>query len=167
MPTAPPRDTKWKNVGAILVPTSSAYGPVRYQGPVWSCYAHSPMGAVMASYGILATLTGPGWKTVAEHEIVPGAGQRAFIAAGEKQQYKPPAPGSVSQPVGFQVVSYSPASATIESLSGGSGSYTASEQTLSWTGGDWKIVVTPSGSTGPDPQTVSSSAGFVLWGSGA
>lgn len=165
MPTSPPRDTAWKNVGVVLVPTSPTYGPNRYQGPVWSCYSHTPMGAVMASYGILSTLTGPGWKTVAEHEIVPGPGQRAFVAAGEQQKYRPPAPGSVSQPVGFQVVSYSPVSATIESLSGGSGSeYTANEQTLAWAGGDWKLVVTPNGSAGPDPQTVSSSAGFVLWG---
>lgn len=166
MPTKPPGDIKWRNVGAVLVPTSSAYGPTRYQGPVWSCYSHTPMGAVMASYGLLSTLTGPEWKTVAGREIVPGPGQRAFVSAGEKQKYTPPAPGSVSQPVGFQVVSYSPASATIESLAGGGGSaYTVSEQTLAWSGGDWKLVVTPDGRTGPDPQTVSSSAGFVLWGS--
>lgn len=165
MPTSPPRDVKWKNVGAFLVPTSGTYGPTRYQGPVWSCYSHTPMGAVMASSGILATLTGPDWKTVAEHEIMPGPGQEAFIAAGEKQKYTPPAPGSVSQPVGFQVVSYSPMSATVEALVGGAGSqYTVTEQTLAWSGGDWKLVVTPSGTTGPDAQTVSSSAGFVLWG---
>lgn len=62
-PTAPPSDLTWRNVGTVLVPVSAADGPARHTGAAWSCYAHSPMGAVLASYGIPATLTGPGWLT--------------------------------------------------------------------------------------------------------
>jgi hypothetical protein len=125
------------------------------------------MGAVLASYDILAALTSPQWKTAAEQEILPGPGQQAFIKAGEQQKYQPPKPGSIAQPVGFQVVSYTPSSATISALAEDGGSqYQATQTTVAWSGRDWKLVVTPDGSTGPDPQVVSSAAGFVLWGGG-
>jgi hypothetical protein len=167
IPTQPPRDLVWRNVGAVLVPVSAAEGPARYAGPAWSCYAHSPMGAVLASYGIFAALTSPGWHAVAERQIVPGTGQQAFIRAGEHQGYRPPQPGQVAQPVGFTVVSYTPQQATTEALADpGNGQYQVNQRTVAWVNGDWKLVVTPDGRTGPDPQLVSSAAGFVLWGGG-
>lgn len=167
IPSSPPRDLAWRNVGAILAPTSASEGPTRYRGPIWSCYAHSPMGAVLATYDILDTLTGTQWKAVAEHEILPGPGQKAFIEAGDKQKYQPPKPGSVAQPVGFQVVSYTPQQATISALAeDGTTQYQVTQTSVAWSGGDWKLVVEPDGSSGPDPQVVSSSAGFVLWGGG-
>lgn len=165
IPVSPPPDLTWRSVGAVLVPTSATEGPTRYAGPTWSCYAHSPMGAVLASYGIFATLTSPGWRTVAESEIVPGPGQRAFIKAGGQQPYQAPQPGSIAQPVGFAVASYTPQQATIETLADdGNSQYQVTQRTVAWSGGDWKLVVTPDGGTGPDPQIVSSAAGFVLWG---
>ncbi|MBO0806428.1 MAG: hypothetical protein J2P25_25545 [Nocardiopsaceae bacterium] len=167
VPATPPRDLAWRNVGAVLVPTSATEGPTRYAGATWSCYAHSPTGAVLAAYGILATLTSPRWKEVAEREILPGPGRRAFIHAGEKQKYKPPKPGQVAQPVGFQVVSYTPRQATVSALaSDGGGQYQVTQISVAWSGGDWKLVVTPDGRTGPNPQAVSSAAGFTLWGGG-
>ncbi len=165
IPTAPPSDLVWKNVGALLVPTSDASGPTRIDGPVWSCYAHTPMGAVMAAYAIFATLTSPGWHTVAEREIAPGPGRQAFIAAGLSQPYQPLSPQHAAQPAGFAVVTYTPAQATIETLSdAGSGQFQTDQRTVAWVGGDWKLVMTPDGTIGPDPQVVSSANGFVLWG---
>lgn len=167
IPTSPPRDLAWRNVGAILAPTSASEGPTGYTGAIWSCYAHSPMGAVLATYDILDTLTSAQWKVVAEHEILPGPGQQAFIKAGDKQKYQPPKPGQVAQPVGFQVVSYTPQQATISALAeDGTTQYQVTQTSVAWSGGDWKLVVEPDGSSGPDPQVVSSSAGFVLWGGG-
>lgn len=123
------------------------------------------MGAALASYGIFATLASPGWHTVAESEIVPGPGQQAFIKAGDRQKFQAPQPGSIAQPVGFTVTSYTPQQATIETLADdGNSQYQVTQRTVAWSGGDWKLVVTPDGSTGPDPQIVSSAAGFVLWG---
>jgi hypothetical protein len=167
IPTAPPPDLVWKNVGAILVPTSATAGPGRIEGSIWSCYAHTPTGAMLAAYDIFATLTGPDWHAVAEREIAPGPGQRAFIAAGLSQKYAPPQPGTVAQPVGFTVVTYTSQQATIQTLSDdGNGAYLSDQRTVAWIGGDWKLVMTPDGTVGPDPQVVSSANGFVLWGSG-
>jgi hypothetical protein len=164
-PTAPPDDLRWKNLGAMLVPTSATAGPTRYDGPVWSCYAHSPLGAVMAAYDIFAGLASPDWHTVAEHEVAPGPGQQAFITASQSQTYQAPPPGSIAQAVGFEVVSYTPQQATIEALaSAGTDAYQADERTVAWIDDDWKMILTPGGSTGPDIQLVTSAGGFVLWG---
>jgi hypothetical protein len=165
MPTAPPSDFAWKNVGALLVPTSKTYGPTRYAGAVWSCYSHTPMGAVMAAYGIFSTLAGPGWRAVAEQEVAPGPGRQAFIDAGLSQSYQPLSSQDAAQPAGFTVVSYTPAQATIETLSdSGNGLFQTEQLTVTWQDGDWKLVLTPQGTVGPDPQVVSSDSGFVLWG---
>lgn len=164
IPTAPPSDLQWKNIGPMLVPTSATAGPTRYQGPVWSCYAHSPMGAVMAAYDIFAGLASPDWRTVAEHEIAPGPGEQAFISISETQTYQAPAPGQIAPAVGFEILSYTPQQATIEALASAGDGYQADEWTVAWVNGDWKIVVTPDGKTGPDTQLVTSADGFVLWG---
>jgi hypothetical protein len=123
------------------------------------------MGAVMAAYGISGTLASPGWRTVAGQEIAPGPGRQAFIDAGLSQSYQPLSSQDAAQPVGFTVVSYTPAQATIETLSdGGNGLYQSEQITVTWQGGDWKLVLTPQGTVGPAPQVVSSDSGFVLWG---
>lgn len=169
IPIAPPSDLAWKYAGAVVAPTSATAGPARYDGPVWECYAHTPMGAVMASYDIVATLASPGWHTVATQEIAPGPGQRSFISASEGQTYQPLQPDEVAQPVGFQVVTYSPQQATIETLAadGANGEYQADERTVEWVDGDWKLVMNSAGEIGPDPQILTSAQGFVLWGGGS
>ncbi|MBV9450746.1 MAG: hypothetical protein JO345_33135 [Streptosporangiaceae bacterium] len=165
IPTAPPADLRWKNVGPMLVPTSATAGPMRYQGSVWECYAHSPMGAVIAAYDIFASLASPDWRTAAEHEIAPGPGEQAFIAAGNSQTYQAPAPGQIAPAVGFEILSYTPQQATIEALASAGDGYQADERTVAWVNGDWKMVLTPDGKPGPDTQLVTSADGFVLWGS--
>lgn len=165
IPATPPGDVRWKSMGAILAPTSATYGPARYDGPVWECYAHNPTGAVLATYGIFAGLASPDWHTIAEHEVVPGQGQQSYIAASERQTYSEPAPGDIAQAVGFEVLAYTPRQATVETLANaGDDQYQASEFTVAWYDGDWKMVLTPDGRSGPDPQLVTSTDGFVLWG---
>jgi hypothetical protein len=165
IPTAPPADLLWKNVGAFTVPTSATYGPTSYRGAVWSCYRHDPMGAVIAVYVIMAGLASQNWHAVAHAQIVPGPGQQAFIAASDQQSFQPASPDQVAQPVGFQVVTYTPQQATIDALAdAGDNQYQAEQTTVAWSGGDWKLVATPDGETGPDPQFVSSANGFILWG---
>jgi hypothetical protein len=164
VPAAPPADLQWKNINAFLVPVSAAYGPLRAGGTVWQCYPHDPMGAVLAAYDINAGLGSPAWKAWAEQDAVPGQSRQAFIAAGEKQAYQAPAPGEVAQDVGFEVIAYTPQQATVEALADGGENYFANEFTVAWYDGDWKLVLTPDGSTGPTPQFVTSTDGFTLWG---
>ena len=169
IPTAPPSDLQWKGVGAIEVPTSASDGPFRVQGDVQSCFAHSPMGAVIAAYDIFGSLLSPqGMTAAALAGLAPGPGRQVYIAGTHAQGIPTLTPGELVQPVGFQVVAYTPEQATIETLaSAGGQSYQADERTLVWSGDDWRLLLTPDGSIGPDPQLVQSAAGFVLWGSGS
>lgn len=166
IPASPPADLKWRNVGAVLVPTSATYGPTKYSGQLWTCYRHDPMGAVLAAYEILAATITPDWRQVAEQQIVPEPAQQAYIQAGETETLPTLSPGEVVQPVGFEVVSYTPQEAIIMTLgtSGSSSYYQTDQRTLAWSGGDWKLHLEPGGRIGPDPQQVSSANGFVLWG---
>jgi hypothetical protein len=165
IPTAPPPDLAWKNIGPVLVPVSAMYGPIRYRQDLWTCYRHDPMGAVLAAYDIVAASITSEWLQVAEDQFAPGQGLQAYIAATRQQTLQPPQPDQVAQPVGFQVVSYTPQQATIETLAdAGNDQYQVDQRTLAWDNGDWKLVLTPEGNIGPDPQLVSSASGFVLWG---
>jgi hypothetical protein len=167
IPTAPPDDLTWKNIGPVLVPVSATYGPTRYDKGLWTCYRRDPMGAVLAAYEIEAAAITSDWLQVANSQFVKNAGQQAFITATEQQPPSPPQPDQVAQPTGFQVVSYTPQQATIETLAdSGDGEYQAVQNTVAWSDGNWKMLLAPDGSNGPDPQIVDSTSGFVLWGGG-
>lgn len=169
IPTAPPTDLRWKGIESIEVPTSASDGPFRVHGDVQSCFAHSPMGAVIAAYGIFGTLLSPqGLTSAALAGLAPGPGRQVYIAGTRAQGIPTLTPGELVQPLGFQVVAYTPQQATIETLASANGqSYQTDERTLVWSGGDWRLLLTPEGSIGPDPQLVQSAAGFVLWGGGS
>jgi hypothetical protein len=165
IPPGPPLDLAWRNIGKIPVPVSASVGPVRFGRPAWTCYAHSPIGAVMAVYGISAALSGPDWQAAAAREIVPGPGQQAFIMAGQHQHYVPPA-ARVARPVGFTVVAYTARQATIEIVAVAGSEFAAGFRTVVWDGADWKLAMMPGGMAGPGPELLSSAAGITMWGEG-
>jgi hypothetical protein len=146
------------------VPVSQAAGPERQSG-VAQCYAHSPAGAVLAAFGIPAALCGSHWRAATALEVLPGPGRHEFLAAGALQGFTPPA-GTITRPVGFAVVSYTHAQATVETLVADGSGYAASFRTLVWADGDWKLVMLPDGTAGPGPQVITTAAGFTLWGGG-
>jgi hypothetical protein len=167
MPAAPPSDVTWKSIAAVPVPVSASYGPTRYRGALWTCYRHDPMGAVLAVYEITAAVISSDWHQVVAAQFVPGPGQQAFISQSELETLPAVQPDQVAAPVGFQVVSYTPRRATIDTLAeAGNGEYQVVQNTVAWSAGDWKILLSPDGSNGPDPQLVSSTDGFILWGGG-
>jgi hypothetical protein len=165
IPSGAPPGVAWRHLGAMPVPVSPTAGPAHRTGAAWRCYAHSPTGAVLAAFGIPAALCGPSWRPATALEVLPGPGRRAFLAAGALQRFTPPA-GTITRPVGFAVVSYRWAQATVETLVADGSEFAASFRTLAWSHGDWRLVMLPDGTTGPGPQIITTASGFTLWGGG-
>jgi hypothetical protein len=165
IPSGAPPGVAWRHLGAMPVPVSPTAGPAHRTGAAWRCYAHSPTGAVLAAFGIPAALWGPHWRGATTLEVLPSPGRKAFLAAGALQRFTPPA-GTITRPVGFAVVSYRWAQATVETLVADGSEFAASFRTLAWSHGDWRLVMLPDGTTGPGPQIITTASGFTLWGGG-
>ncbi|MFG2882155.1 hypothetical protein ACGFYV_07485 [Streptomyces sp. NPDC048297] len=166
-PKAPPKDFSWKADGTGLVPVSKTAGPLKFDGPVWSCYAHTPMGAVLAAQAITDHFNYPGWRTVVDRQVVPGAGRDALIASRAGEEDKPTSgqadPGGYA---GFTVLSYNRQEATVMILVRGpnAGTYGAASMTVRWQDGDWKVVPDTDGTIYSGTSQVSGTNGFVTWG---
>jgi hypothetical protein len=165
IPSGAPPGVAWRHLGAMPVPVSPTAGPAHRTGAAWRCYAHSPTGAVLAAFGVPVALCGPHGRAATALEVLPGPGRRAFLAAGALQRFTPPA-GTITRPVGFAVVSYRWAQATVETLVADGSEFAASFRTLAWSHGDWRLVMLPDGTTGPGPQIITTASGFTLWGGG-
>lgn len=165
-PTAAPRDFHWKANGTGLVPVSRTVGPLKYDGPVWSCFAHTPMGAVMAVHSITDHLSYEGWRKVVDQQVVPGAGRDALTAtraqSGDKSTTGSPDAGGY---VGFTVLTYNESQATVMVLvrGMGDGGYGAASVTVRWQDGDWKLAPEPDGTIYSGVSQVSGTNGFVTW----
>ncbi|MBO8188874.1 hypothetical protein [Streptomyces spirodelae] len=164
-PTSPPKDVAWKTLDRTSVPTSPSAGPTRFNGPVWWCYAHTPMGAVMAAHGILTHMSSADWRTVAEQQLVPGDGKKQFISQRStvsQADVEGQEPGVYS---GFSVPSYSKKAAEVRILiKSASGSLSATTVSMRWDGGDWKVEPRSNGSLFSSPTSAMSNGGYVKWG---
>jgi hypothetical protein len=165
-PTEAPRDFHWKANGTGLVPVSKAAGPLKYDGPVWSCFAHTPLGAVMAAHSITDHLSYDGWRKVVNKQVVPGAGRDALIASRSQEADKsttgsPDAGGYA----GFTILSYDETRATVMVLvrGMGDGGFGSASVTMRWQDGDWKLSPDPDGTVYSGVSQVSGTDGFVTW----
>ena len=103
LPAAPP-GVSWTSIGIVPVPVSPTAGPLRRSGPVWSCYAHTPMGAVIAAHVIPALLLTGHWRTVVDQAVVHDAGRTAFLRASAHQPRAHLSPGQIPTPEGFHIL---------------------------------------------------------------
>lgn len=164
-PTKVPTDFRWKADGTGLVPVSRTAGPLKYDGPVWSCYAHTPMGAVLAAQAITDHLSYPGWRKVAERQIVPGDGRDALIASRSQEDDKPTSgKADAGGYAGFTVLAYDKEKATVMLLlRGPNTSYGSASVSVQWQGGDWKVAPDPDGTIYSGMAEVSDTKGFTTW----
>lgn len=167
VPDYTPAGVTWRIYQTIALPYSKTAGPEYVNGDIARCYAHDPTGALIAATQISARLVAAPSVDVARHQVVPGAGQRSFIkqdSAAIAKQQGGNQPGDFAQFAGFKYVNYSPATAVVELVTQATnGSYEAGAVTVSWNGGDWKLVLQPDGSTSPNAFPVTSLVGFAAW----
>ena len=167
VPQYTPQGITWQLYQTVALPYSKAAGPVVVDGGVARCYAHDPLGALLAASQISARyLVAPDWKHVLQLQVMPGKGREAY--AKLRAQYGNTGgnqAGSYNQLAGFKFVTYSPATAVIEMASkNGQGALQAGPVTVQWSGGDWKLQLQPDGSSSPQQLPISSLVGFATWG---
>ncbi|MGW7277392.1 hypothetical protein ACWGIV_03570 [Streptomyces sp. NPDC054844] len=164
-PTAAPADFAWKANGTGLVPVSETAGPLKFDGPVWSCFAHTPQGAVMAAHAITDHLSYKGWREVVEKQVVPGPGRDALIASRSREEDKPlsgkPDAGGYAA---YTVLTYNKSETTLMMLLRGPGTaYAATSVNVKWHDGDWKLAPEPDGTIYQGMSRVSGTKGFITW----
>jgi len=159
-PATTPTDTKWELVGKIAAPTSpTQYGPGKTEANgLRSCFAHSPTGALYAASNV-AVLSATGKaRLVYEQLAVPSPERDALLNQPEPQETSP----VTAQIAGFQIRSYDGDRAVIViAAKGSNGALVSVPVPLQWNGGDWKVVVPATGSTGGGQ--ISDLSGFIPW----
>ncbi|MBB6399702.1 hypothetical protein BKA00_006616 [Actinomadura coerulea] len=164
IPRTAPRQVFWKRFEGVAVPFSSSVGPLDVRGDIARCYAHTARGALFAAVQISVRLDrSTRWRKIMEKQVVQGVGKQAFARVRAAGQRVPA--GRASQIMGFRVVSYTPETAVVGTVSRDPvrGGYTARTTTVKWES-DWKLAPTSAGSTGSVPQDVDSLSGYVFWG---
>ncbi|MBO2455271.1 hypothetical protein J4573_49885 [Actinomadura barringtoniae] len=167
LPRTAPRQVWWQRFKGVAVPFSPAVGPMQVKGDTARCYAHSPRGALIAAVQISVRLDrSTEWRGILEQQVVAGEGKTAYARARASQPLV--ADGDAAQIAGFRIVSYTPDTAVVGTVSrdparGTRTTHTARTTTVKWDG-DWKLAPTTHGSTGSTPQVVKSLSAYVFWG---
>jgi hypothetical protein len=93
-PVQPPTDVTWQPLNGGKIPLSATAGPLLTSGPVLWCFAHTPMGAVMAANVIPRQMSGGDWR---DHGRAAGRAGRiarhlrgdAFVPAARRRSTPP------------------------------------------------------------------------------
>ena len=155
VPAEAPETDAWPAYHGTGIPVSARYGPIDRDGEVWTCFSHSPTGALFAGAYIRAA---SGTPEVREQYFSddPALDEGASEADG-------------IQLVGYKFTSYDSTIVSIElvyegSQNGESG-LVAFPVTLYWENGQW--VVHAADMETDTPHSVTGLTGYVPWSVGA
>lgn len=149
----------WTLVGAYSLPVSATDGPgVQVPAGPWSCFTHTPSGAVLAgiTIGMRANGVAENWQDVARAQTMPGPGQDALLA-------KPLPDAEVVTVRGFSIAGYSDQRATIRYYLHSSSADASCTTDVQWSNDDWRLVLTDNGSTSSG-CALGAPADFTPWG---
>ncbi|WP_198348093.1 hypothetical protein [Plantactinospora sp. KBS50] len=159
----PPADVTWRQLNGAGVPLSASAGPLRTTGAVQWCFAHTPMGAVMAANVIPRHMSGAEWRSVTAQQVVPGIDRDIFVAMRSSQQ-DAPVRYTANSLAGFLLMSYASDLATVRLLIRQvPATYGVTDYTVQWQGGDWKLRPLAGGDLHTPVTPVPDATGFVLW----
>ena len=169
VPQVAPANITWQLWRGIALPWSASAGPATVHGDIAACFAHSPLGALLAAAQLpYRVLYSPQWLAVLDGMTVPNAGQQFVVRemrAARQTPYTPTPEDQIDQIAGFQVVSYDGDTAVIDLVERSeNGAMGVAPFTVQWVNGDWRLVLQPSGSDSGPAQSVSSTVGYVAWG---
>ncbi len=165
VPSSAPAGVSWTLLQGTWLPSSRPAGPGTVDGRVAGCWAHTPVGALLAAAQIpfrYGTAGDAEWQATVVM-LAPGPGRDAFVRQRTTDRLDP-APAIPPQIVGFQFLSYTPTAATVEIvLRYHPAQLVAAEQRVAWYENDWKYVADPAG--GPwNLHEVPDLTGYIPWG---
>jgi len=165
VPDSAPAGVTWSLYHGVALPSSKAAGPAVPGPDVARCYAHTPVGALLASSQIgVRYLAAEDWRAVTRAQTV-GAGRDTYLArrAAAEQTAAPDQEGTAhGQIAGFRFVTYHSTEAVIDTVwRFPDGRMQAAGTTVLWREGDWLLEYP---TAPPAPTPVDSLAGYVAWG---
>ncbi|WP_432885118.1 hypothetical protein ACQPYH_00805 [Kribbella sp. CA-245084] len=139
VPQQPPAVDGWEVSSRIVVPRSSAFGPVKTDADGFRrCFAHSPTGAVYAAYSAYAAMADQDRVVATARKLmVPGPGADTLIR--ELQTDQSASGYTVPQVAGYRVIDASPDRVSLMLATSVDSAYMSLTLTLVWHGGDWLL----------------------------
>lgn len=148
----------WEPVGAVSLPTSKALGPAKVNGPVRSCFNHSPAGAVMAAANTFGSLTLTNHREVLLARMTPGPGRDRTLAEVRPSDFD----GGMGQFTGYRLNGCTPTACNLSLAVQSAGIWGQEDFTMIWSDGDWKLNgAYPLGAMGLLPNGLPQ--GWVAW----
>jgi hypothetical protein len=169
LPESAPKDISWHTLGIARVPVSGSAGPTRTTGSLRWCFAHTPIGAVLAATVIPSRMSGSDWRAVARQQVVAGHGRDLFSiqrqTVADIDSAEQAGNTAVASYAGFSVTSYTADAANVRLLLRTGQGYAATAVLVRWSNGDWKVVPNADGSLHSQVTTIQGNTnGFILWG---
>lgn len=159
-PKAP--ETTWTLSGGVAQPVGASFGPTATEGSIHRCFARSPEGAVAAAWTTVSSyLTAVDGPAVVKSMTVGAQGQAKLIAALTETG---PVKGNLCQLAGYRILAFTLDQAVIQTAStcpNGAG-LVATDMTVEWHEGDWKVRLRPDGAQGTT-GAIADLSGFTLW----
>lgn len=156
IPRVAPAGVTWQFEDDMLFPLQQEAGPaVMDRNGVRSCFAHSPTGAVFATFTLLAQIKNPALTTdVLATRIAPGPGRDKAVA-DNRATPTPRSEAKSGQFAGFKIIDYEPTRAIVSiAVRFDERTTAALPVTMVWDGRDWKGKLQAdgsfNGSTEPD-----------------
>ena len=172
---------RWVSFYGIQLPVSPVAGPRHLRGGLAWGFTDTPLGALMAAVniGVRANAQwGPGIFGPAIRRQVTGAGAAALLATCQAtyQQERQDAGVPAGRPLGrayvteeaYRWVTYTPAAATVDVVSAGSGAQGATVRAVTqievaWSGRDWQVIAPLGGDWGNSAAPLTSLHGCTVF----
>lgn len=167
LPEAP--ETEWGFVGTMQAPSNEEAGPgIVSDTGLRHCYAHSPVGALMAASNIMAMGTDPDLvQEVNEEMVAEGPGQEAALADLERNGTYEDTPLRTTI-VGFQVLGFGPNSSRVDiAVEASNGMFASVTTDLRWEEGDWKVALRDNGQPHIPVAQLQDASGYIPWSADA
>ena len=163
VPSVPPVSTDWELVGSVAAPTAPrSIGPGLVTDGLRSCYARSPLGALYAATGFLATTSEPRLRLPAVRDLA-AKGQGRDKALDLITGADPgPATGGV-QLAGFTFLNWDANTSVIDVALRTGGNVGHLPVSLRWEDGDWKVIFPPTGGIYDAIAPLPNLTGYVPW----